>query len=210
MQYNISNISDYEGAVLGLKSPFALLSMSYEDHSPSAPVLTPREYELIHGRRPYYNPNIISSGNDGEFWRELNSFFTDLTEIEKEVIVRDAKKVYGALPVKLAVSLYAHGYPAEKILQYLSQKGIEMTAHKLYSLCYQNGLKKVRQSKIVPFEKVFPNDLLESTKDVQDALRKEYYEEYAKALHDPSFMGKKSHTIARLVMERVLRRWKMI
>ncbi|PSN82120.1 hypothetical protein B9Q01_08925 [Candidatus Marsarchaeota G1 archaeon OSP_D] len=183
--------------------------MSYEDHSPSAPVLTPREYELIHGRRPFYDTRIITSGNDGEFWRELNSFFTDLTEIEKEIIVRDAKKVYGSLPVKLAVSLYAHGYPVEKILLYLKRKGIEMTAHRLYSLCYQNGLKKVRRSKIVPFEKVLPEDLLESSKDIQDALKKDYYEEYAKALQDPSFMGKKSLTIARLVMKQVLKRWKM-
>ena len=210
MQYNISNISDYEGAVLGLKSPFALSSMTYEDHSPSTPVLNYREYELIHGRRPFYDTRIITSGNDGEFWRELNSFFPDLSEPEKEIIVRDAKKVYGALPVKLAVSLYAHGYPVEKILQYLSQKGIEMTAHKLYSLCYQNGLKKVRRSKIVPFEKVFPNDLLKSSKNIQDALKKEYYDEYAKALHDPSFMGKKNLTVARLVMERILRRRKML
>jgi hypothetical protein len=211
MQYNIYNISlacDYylDG---GLKSPFALLSMSYEHHSPSPPVLTHREYELIHKRRPYYNPNILSSGNDGELWRELNSFFTDLTEIEKEVIVKDAKKVYGVLPLKLAVSLYAHGYPVEKVLRYLRQKGIEMTAHKLYSLCYQNGLKKARRSKIVPFEKVLPDDLLESSKDIRDALKKEYYQEYAKALQDPSFMGKKSLTIARLVMKQVLKRWKM-
>jgi len=193
----------------GLNTAFALSSMSYEDHSPSAPVLTPREYELIHGRRPFYDTRIITSGNDGEFWRELNSFFTDLTEIEKEIIVRDAKKVYGSLPVKLAVSLYAHGYPVEKILLYLKRKGIEMTAHRLYSLCYQNGLKKVRRSKIVPFEKVLPEDLLESSKDIQDALKKDYYEEYAKTLQDPSFMGKKSLTIARLVMKQVLKRWKM-
>jgi hypothetical protein len=210
MQYNISSISDYEGAVLGLKSPFALSSMTYEDHSPSTPVLNYREYELIHGRRPFYDTRILTRGNDGELWKELNSFVTDLSEREKEIIVRDAKKVYGALPVKLAVSLYAHGYPAEKILQYLSQKGIEMTAHKLYSLCYQNGLKKVRQSKIVPFEKIFPNDLLKSSKNIQDALKKEYYDEYAKALNDPSFMGKKNLTIARLVMERILRRRKML
>ena len=211
MQHNVYSMSlesdDYIDG--GLNTAFALSSMSYEDHSPSAPVLTPREYELIHGRRPFYDTRIITSGNDGEFWRELNSFFTDLTEIEKEIIVRDAKKVYGSLPVKLAVSLYAHGYPVEKILLYLKRKGIEMTAHRLYSLCYQNGLKKVRRSKIVPFEKVLPEDLLESSKDIQDALKKDYYEEYAKALQDPSFMGKKSLTIARLVMKQVLKRWKM-
>jgi len=114
------------------------------------------------------------------------------------------------VPVKLAVSLYAHGYPVEKILQYLSQKGNEMSAHRLYSLCYQYNLRKVRQPEIVPFEKIFPDDLLEFSKDIQDVLKKEYYEEYAKALHDPSFMGKKSYTIARLVMKRVLRRWKML
>ena len=193
----------------GLNTAFALSSMSYEDHSPSAPVLSFREYELIHGRRPYYDPNILSSGNDGEFWRELNSFFTDISEVEKEIIVRDAKKVYGALPLKLAVSLYAHGYSVEKILQYLSQKGIEMTAHKLYSLCYQNGLKKVRREEVVPFENVFPDDLFESSKDILDALKKEYYQEYEKALQDPEYMGKKSLTIARLVMKKVLRRWKM-
>jgi len=211
MQYNVYSMSWTNDYYLdgGLKSPFALLSMSYEDHSPSAPVLNYREYELIHGRRPFYDTRIITSGNDGEFWRELNSFFSDLTEPEKEVIVRDAKKVYGALPVKLAVSLYAHGYPVEKVLQYLRQKGIEMTAHRLYSLCYQNGLKKVRRSKIVPFEKVLPDDLLESSKDIQNALKKEYYQEYEKALQDPSFMGKKSFTIARLVMKQVLERWKM-
>jgi len=212
MQHNIYCVSlesdDYLDG--GLNTAFALSSMSYEDHSPSAPVLSYREYELIHGRRPFYDTRIITSGNDGELWRELNSFFTDISEAEKEIIVRDAKKVYGALPVKLAVSLYAHGYPVEKILQYLSQKGIEMTAHKLYSLCYQNGLKKVRRSKIVPFEKVFPNDLLKSSKNIQDALKKEYYDEYAKALHDPSFMGKKNLTVARLVMERILRRRKML
>jgi len=195
----------------GLKSPFALLSMSYEDHSPSSPVLSPREYELIHKRKPYYNPNIISSGNDGEFWRELNSFFTDISEPEKEIIVRDAKKVYGALPVKLAVSLYAHGYPVEKILQYLKRKGIEMTAHRLYSLCYQNGFKKVRHKEVVPFGWGLSPDmsaqLLNLSKEKRDALEKEYYEEYAKALHDPSFMGKKNLTIARLVMKRVLKRW---
>jgi len=211
MQHNIYSVSlesdDYLDG--GLKTPFALSSMSYEDHSPSAPVLNYREYELIHGRRPYYDPRIITSGNDGEFWRELNSFFPDLSEVEKEIIVRDAKKVYGALPVKLAVSLYAHGYPVEKILQYLKRKGIEMTAHKLYSLCYQNGLRKARRSKIVSFEKIFPNDLLKSSKDIQDMLKKEYYQEYAKALQDPSFMGKKSFTIARSVMKQVLKRWKM-
>jgi len=209
MQYNVFiswENDNYDG---GLKSTFALSGMSYEDHSPSSPVLTPREYELIHKRKPYYNPNIISSGNDGEFWMELNSFFTDISEPEKEIIVRDAKKVYGALPVKLAVSLYAHGYPVEKILQYLKRKEIEMTAHRLYSLCYQNGLKKVRRSKIVPFENVFPDDLFESSKDILDALKKEYYQEYEKALQDPEYMGKKSLTIARLVMKKVLRRWKM-
>jgi len=91
-------------------------------------------------------------------------------------------------------------------LQYLSKKGIEMTAHKLYSLCYQNGLKKVRRSKIVSFEKIVPDDILKSSEDIQDVLKKEYYEEYAKALHDPSFMGKKNLTVARLVMKQVLRR----
>jgi hypothetical protein len=195
----------------GLKSPFALLSMSYEDHSPSAPVLTPREYELIHKRRPYYNPNILSSGNDGEFWRELNSFFTDISEVEKEVIVRDAKKVYGTLPLKLAVSLYAHGYPVEKVLQYLKRKGIEMTAHRLYSLCYQSGLKKVRREEVVPFGWGLPTDVSEKlfnlSKEKREALEKEYYEEYEKALHDPDYMGKKKLTIARLVMKKVLRRW---
>jgi len=195
----------------GLNTAFALSSMSYEDHSPSAPVLSFREYELIHGRRPYYDPNILSSGNDGEFWRELNSFFTDISEVEKEIIVRDAKKVYGALPLKLAVSLYAHGYSVEKILQYLSQKGIEMTAHKLYSLCYQNGLKKVRREEVVPFGWGLPDDvsakLFNLSKEKRDLLEKEYYEEYAKALHDPSFMGKKKLTVARLVVKKVLRRW---
>jgi len=212
MQHNIYGVSLESDGYLdgGLKTPFALSSMSYEDHSPSAPVLNYREYELIHGRRPYYDTRIITSGNDGEFWRELNSFFSDLSEIEKEVIVRDAKKVYGALPLKLAVSLYAHGYPVEKVLQYLRQKGIEMTAHRLYSLCYQNDLKKVRRSKIVPFEKVLPDDFLESSKDILNALKKEYYQEYAKALQDHSFMGKKSLTIARLVMKQVLERWKMV
>ena len=211
MQYNVYSMSWTNDYYLdgGLNTAFALSGMSYEDHSPSAPVLTPREYELIHKRKPYYNPNILLSGNDGEFWRELNSFFTELSEPEKEIIVRDAKKVYGALPLKLAVSLYAHGYPVEKILQYLKRKGIEMTAHRLYSLCYQNGLKKVRRSKIVPFENVLPDDILKSSKDIQDALKKEYYQEYAKALQDPSFMGKKSLTIARLVMKQVLERWKM-
>ena len=153
MQHNIYGVSlesdDYLDG--GLNTAFALSGMSYEDHSPSAPVLNYREYELIHKRRPYYNPNILSSGNEGELWRELNSFFTDISEEEKEIVVRDAKKVYGALPVKLAVSLYAHGYPVEKILQYLKRKEIEMTAHRLYSLCYQNGLKKVRREEVVPF-----------------------------------------------------------
>ena len=213
MQYNVYSMSWTNDYYLdgGLKSPFALLSMSYEDHSPSTPVLNYREYELIHGRRPYYDPRIITSGNDGEFWRELNSFFPDLSEPEKEIIMRDAKKVYGALPVKLAVSLYAHGYPVEKILQYLKRKGIEMTAHRLYSLCYQNGLKKVRREEVVPFGWGLPPDvsakLFNLSKEKRDALEKEYYEEYAKALHDPSFMGKKKLTVARLVMKRVLRRW---
>jgi len=206
----ISLESDYS-IDADLNTAFALSVMSYEDHSPSAPVLSSREYERIHKRRPYYNPNILSSGNDGEFWRELNSFFTDISEPEKEIIVRDAKKVYGALPVKLAVSLYAHGYPVEKILQYLRQKEIEMTAHRLYSLCYQNGLKKVRQKEVVPFGWGLPPDvsaqLLNLSKEKRDALEKEYYEEYAKALHDPSFMGKKNLTIARLVLKRVLKRW---
>ena len=213
MQHNIYSVSlesdDYLDG--GLKTPFALSSMSYEDHSPSAPVLNYREYELIHGRRPYYDPRIITSGNDGEFWRELNSFFPDLSEPEKEIIMRDAKKVYGALPVKLAVSLYAHGYPVEKILEYLKRKGIEMTAHRLYSLCYQNGLKKVRRKEVVLFGLGLPPDvsaiLLNLSKEKRYALEKEYYEEYEKALHDPAFMGKKNLTIARLVMKQVLKRW---
>ena len=179
----------------------------YEDHSPSAPVLTPREYEQIHGRRPYYNPNVISHANDGEFWMELNSFFTDISEPEKEIIIRDAKKVYGALPVKLAVSLYAHGYSVEKILEYLKRKGIEMTANRLYSLCYHSGLKRVRQAQIIPFERVLPDDLFDIPDRVFEVVKKDYYKEYEKALHDPEYMGKKSITVARLVMEKVLRRW---
>jgi len=213
MQHNIYGTSlesdDYLNG--GLNTAFALSNMSYEDHSPSAPVLTSREYELIHGRRPYYDPRIITGGNDGEFWRELNSFFPDLSEPEKEIIMRDAKKVYGALPVKLAVSLYAHGYPVEKILEYLKRKGIEMTAHRLYSLCYQNGLKKVRRKEVVLFGLGLPPDvsaiLLNLSKEKRYALEKEYYEEYEKALHDPAFMGKKNLTIARLVMKQVLKRW---
>jgi hypothetical protein len=179
----------------------------YETYSPSAPVLTPREYEQIHGRRPYYNLNVISHDNDGEFWRELNSFFTDLSEPEKEIIIRDAKKVYGSLPVKLAVSLYAHGYSVEKILQYLHAKGIEMTAHRLYSLCYHTGLKKVRQTQIIPFERVLPEDLFNVSERLLEVLKKDYYKEYEKALHDPEYMGKKSITVARLIMKKVLRRW---
>jgi len=179
----------------------------YETHSTSAPVMTIHDYEQIHGRRPYYNTNLISHVNDGEFWRELNSFFTDFSEPEKEIIIRDAKKVYGTLPVKLAVSLYAHGYPVEKILQYLKRKGIEMTAHKLYSLCYRNGLKKVRHTQIIPFERVLPEDLFDVSERLFEVLKKDYYKEYEKALQDPSFMGKKSITVARLIMEKVLRRW---
>jgi hypothetical protein len=176
-------------------------------NSPSAPVMTPHDYEQIHGRRPYYNPNIISHENDGEFWREFASFFTDLSELEKEIIVRDAKKVYGALPVKIAVSLYAHGYSVEKILNYLNKKGIKMTTQHLYSLCYRSGLKKVRQSQIIPFERVSPDDLFDVPDRVLEVVKKDYYKEYEKALHDPDFMGKKSITVARLVMKKVLRRW---
>jgi len=39
----------------------------YETHSTSAPVMTPHDYEQIHGRKPYYNPNVISHATDGEF-----------------------------------------------------------------------------------------------------------------------------------------------
>ena len=145
--------------------------------------------------------------NDGELLRELNYIAPHLSESEKETIITDAQKVYGQPPVKLAVSLYAHGYSVEKILQYLKRKEIEMTAHRLYSLCYQNGLKKVRQSQIIPFELVLPDDLFDVSDRVLEVLKKEYYEEYEKALHDPDYMGKKSITIARLVMKKVLRRW---
>jgi len=145
--------------------------------------------------------------NDEELLRELNFIAPELTDIEKETIITDAQKVYGQPPVKLAVSLYAHGYSVEKILQYLKRKEIEMTAHRLYSLCYQNGLKKVRQSQIIPFELVLPDDLFDVSDRVLEVLKKEYYEEYEKALHDPDYMGKKSITIARLVMKKVLRRW---
>jgi len=179
----------------------------YETHSPSKPVMTPYDYEQIHGRRPYYDPRIISHDNDGEFWRELASFFTDLSEPDKEIIIRDAKKVYGTLPVKIAVSLYAHGYSVEKILQYLNVKGIEMTANKLYSLCYRNGLKKVRHAQIIPFERVLREDLFDVSERLLEVLKKDYYKEYEKALHDPEYMGKKSITVARLIMEKVLRRW---
>ena len=179
----------------------------YETHSTSAPVMTPHDYEQIHRRRPYYNPNVLSHDNDGEFWRELASFFTDLSEPEKELIIRDAKKVYGTLPLKLAVSLYAHGYPVEKILQYLNVKGIEMTANKLYSLCYRNGLKKVRHAQIIPFERVLREDLFDVSERLLEVLKKEYYKEYENALQDPEYMGKKSITVARLIMKKVLRRW---
>ena len=179
----------------------------YETHSTSAPVMTPHDYEQIHGRKPYYNPNVISHATDGEFWREFASFFPELSEPEKEIIMRDAKKVYGTLPVKIAVSLYAHGYSVEKILQYLNRKGIKMTAQHLYSLCYQNGLRKVRQPQIILFENVLPDDLLNASERILEVLKKEYYKEYEKALHDPDYMGKKSITVARLVMKKVLRRW---
>jgi hypothetical protein len=59
-----------------------------------------------------------------------------------------------------------------------------------------------------------PDDVSEKlfnlTKEKRDRLEKEYYEEYAKVLHDPSFMGKKNLTVARLVMKRVLRRWGLL
>jgi len=207
--YDVYSINDYDNDDWGLNTTFALSIMSYADHSPSAPVLNYREYEKIHGRRPFYDTRILSGGNDGELWRELNSIAEDISESEKEIIVSDAKKVYGVVPVKLAVSLYAHGYPVAKILSYLKEKEIKMTAHRLYSLCYQYGLRKVRREEIVPFEKVLPDDLLESSQKTSDALKKEYYEEYAKALHKPEYMGKKNMTIARLVMKQVLRRWKM-
>jgi len=115
--YDVYSINDYDNDDWGLNTTFALSIMSYTDHSPSAPVLNYREYEQIHGRRPFYDTRIIAGGNDGELWRELNSI--DVSENEKEKIVSDAKKVYGVIPVKLAVSLYAQGYPVEKILQYL-------------------------------------------------------------------------------------------
>jgi len=145
--------------------------------------------------------------NDGELLRELNSFVTDISEGEKEEIIADAKKVYGVVPVKLAVSLYAHGYPVEKILLYLRIKEIKMTAHRLYSLCYQYGLRKVRQQEVVPFETVLPTDFFALSSEKFDALKKEYNDEYAKAIHEPEYMGKKSTTVARLVMKQVLRRW---
>jgi len=145
--------------------------------------------------------------NDGELLRELNSFATDISEGEKEEIIADAKKVYGVVPVKLAVSLYAHDYPVEKILLYLRIKEIKMTAHRLYSLCYQYNLRKVRQPEVVPFETVLPTDLFELSSKIFNELKKEYYEEYAKAIHEPEYMGKKSTIVARLVMKQVLRRW---
>jgi hypothetical protein len=78
-------------------------------------------------------------------------------------------------------------------------------------LCYQSGLKKVRRKEVVPFGWGLPPDvsakLFSLSKEKRDALEKEYYEEYAKALHDPDYMGKKSLTIARLVMKQILKRW---
>jgi len=73
------------------------------------------------------------------------------------------------VPVKLVVSLYAHGYPAAKVLSYLKEKGIEMSAHRLYSLCYQYGLRKVRKIEIVQFEKVLPADLFALSSDTLNA-----------------------------------------
>jgi len=92
------------------------------------------------------------------------------------------------VPVKLAVSLYVHGYPVEKILQYLKEKGVEMSAHRLYSLCYQYGLRKVREIEIIPFEKVLPADLFALSSDTLNALKKEYNDEYAKSLNKIEYM----------------------
>jgi len=205
--YDVYAINDYDNDDCGLNTTFALSIMSYTDHSPSAPVLNYREYEKIHGRRPFYDTRILSGGNDGELWRELNSIAEDISESEKEIIISDAKKVYGVVPVKLAVSLYAHGYPVAKILSYLKEKEIEMTAHRLYSLCYQYNLRKVRQPEIVPFEQVLPLKLFPYSHEMLNVLKKEYYEEYAKAIHEPEYMGKKNFTVARLVMKQVLQRW---
>ena len=145
--------------------------------------------------------------NNEELLRELNFIAPDLTEIEKETIITDAQKVYGQPPVKLAVSLYAHGYSLEKILFFLKRQNIEMTAHKLYSLCFRNGLKKVRKKEIEPFEAVLPQDLFDVSDKIFNELKKEYYEEYKKALDNPDYMGKKSKTVARLVMKKILKRW---
>jgi len=145
--------------------------------------------------------------NDEELLRELNHIAPHLSEIEKETIITDAQKVYGQPTVKLAVSLYAHGYSVEKLLEYLDAKGIKITAQRLYSLCYHNGLKRVRQPQIIPFERVLPDNLFDVSDRILEVLKKDYYKEYEKALHDPEYMGKKSITVARLVMKKVLRRW---
>ena len=145
--------------------------------------------------------------NDGELSRELNYIAPHLSESEKGTIIMDAQKVYGQPPVKLAVSLYAHGYPVEKILLFLKRENIEMTAHKLYSLCFRNGLKRVRKIEIVPFEAVLPLELFAVSDRIFNVLKKEDYEEYKQALGNPDYMGKKSQTVARLVLKNVLKRW---
>jgi hypothetical protein len=179
------------------------------DHSPTRPYMNSRDYLGVHGRQPSYRRQAVEGEQDGALWRELN-YITDLygwrfSEPEKEKIIADARRVRGPVHVKLAVSLYAHNvYSGDTIIRYLKSKGIDATIFSLYHLCYASSLVKAKDDQHVPFEEVLPDDLFDIK--IFNELKSEYNAELERALSDPQFAGKRSRTIAKQVIQSVLKR----
>lgn len=169
-----------------------------DDHSESPPTpLTKKELAELGIYR--INSDVLKDAQDSldaKLLLELNAFlFRFPISVDRDEVLKRAKKVRGKPIIKIAVAFYSLGMDAEVLCNYLREKGIAITANDLYSLTYRAGLKKVRKD--VSFEdaiKQHTQTLYELRELGLVAKAKELYEINYEKLKNPS---RKPSTVAR-------------
>ncbi len=184
-----------------------------DDHSPSHPKLSFKDLAAIHRGGYSYNPLALNEKDEAFEYAvrsELDFIASKfgklgISDTIVQKIIKNAKKVRGGVPFKVAVALYAMGlYDPDTLTEYMKLKGKEVKPGDLFHYAYKYGLKKIRKK--LTFEevisqnveaRVLPRSQLERAKKLFDEL----FDELSK---DPELMGRKPSTIGRIALKKVL------
>ncbi len=129
---------------------FNMISASgWVGYSVSSPApLSGREIRQILGTTSHINANVLhdrETSMRNQMRLELSKFRIKVSISNEDKFFKEAIKVKGPIPLKVAVALYAFDLlPVNEIVRYLRQKGINKDEYDLFSLCYQFEIPKMR------------------------------------------------------------------